>query len=63
MNIRQAPVDAVVAESELGVVDAEEMQYCDVNVVDFGGLESIEWLVAPSITFTGDHTRSDAAAA
>src|SRR4051794_15465450 len=38
MHIRQAAVDPIVSDGELGVLDAEEIQDGRVNIINLGGM-------------------------
>ena len=63
MHVGQAAVDAVVAEGELGVVDAEQVQDRGVDVVDLGGCVAVGRLVAQLVAFARNDAALDAAAA
>jgi len=62
MHIREAAIDAVVSEDELGVVDPEEMQDRRVKVIDFRRVLAVARLVAPLVAFPGDDAALDASA-
>src|SRR5688572_6469229 len=49
VHVCQAAVHAVVAEDELLVIDAEQVQDRGMNVVDLRGFAAIERLVAPFV--------------
>src|SRR5439155_3011447 len=63
MHIGQTPVDAVVAEGELGVVHAQEVQDGGVDVMDGGWVLAIEGFVTPLIALAPGDPGFDAAAA
>ena len=63
VHIRQAAVDAVVAEGEFGVVDAQLVQDGGVDVVNGGGIAAVQRFVSPLVAFARDGAAFDAAAA
>ena len=62
MDIGEAAVDTVMADSEALVVNTQEMQHCGVNVVNLRGIFSVHGLVPPLVTFAGSDATLDAAA-
>src|SRR5262249_52589720 len=60
MNIGQAPVDAVVPERELFVVDAEKVEQGGMDVVAIS--RGFRGLVGPLVAFTVGDAAFDAAA-
>ena len=63
VDVGQAPVDAIVAHAELGVVDTEEVEDGGVDVVDLGGGGAHEGFVSPLIALSSGDAALDAAAA
>ena len=49
MNISQAAIDTVGADSESCVIDAQQVQDGGVHIIDLSGLIAIERFVAPFI--------------
>ena len=60
MHIGQPPVDAVVAERQFLVVDAEQMQNRRVHIVAIGRI--VGGFVGPFVAFAVSHAAFDAAA-
>jgi hypothetical protein len=63
MHIREAAVDAVVADGELLVIDAEQVHHRGVDVVAGRRIGAVERLVAPLVALAGGDAALDAAAA
>ncbi len=63
MYIREAAVDAVVADGELLVIDTKQMHHGGVDIVAGRRISAIKWFVAPLITFARSHAALDATAA
>src|SRR5438093_900900 len=63
VHVREPAVDAVVAKSKLGVIDAEQPQDRRMHVIDFRRVLAVERLVTPLIARTVTHATLDAAAA
>ena len=63
MHVGEAAVDAVVADGELRVVDAQQVQDGGVDVVDLGGVFAVERFVAPLVGEAVSRASFDAAAA
>ena len=62
MDIGEAAVDTVMADSEALVVNTQEMQHGGMDVVNLRGIFSVQGLVTPLVTFAGSDTTLDAAA-
>ena len=52
MDIRQAAVDAIVADGQPSMVDTKKFENRRVDIVDLGGVISIQWLVAERVAFS-----------
>ncbi len=63
MHVCEAAVDAVVADGELRVVDAQQVQDCGVDVVDLSGVFAVERFIAPLIGEAVSRASLDAPAA
>lgn len=50
MDIGQAPVNAIMADSELLVVDSQLVKDGGVDIVDSGWVVAIERFVSPVVT-------------
>ena len=63
MHIRQPAVDAVVADGEFFVIDAEEVHHGGVDVVAGRRIGAVERLVAPLVALASSDPSLNAAAA
>ena len=63
MHIRQAAVDAVVADGELFMINAEQVHQRGVDVVAGRRVGAVERLVAPLVAFACNDSALDATAA
>ena len=61
MDVGEPAVDAVLAEGESFVIDAEEVENGGVNVVALRGIGPVEGFVAPLIAFAVGHSTLDSA--
>lgn len=50
VDISQAPVNAVMADGELLVVDSQLVKDGGVDIVDSGWMVAIKWFVSPVVT-------------
>jgi len=62
MDVGQSPVDTVVADSELFMVNAEQVEHGGIHVVNLGGVFPVEWFVAPLVAFSMGYAALDATA-
>ena len=63
MHIGQPAVYSVVAERQGGVIDAEQVQYCGVDIVPLRKVFPVERFVAPLVTRPVTDTSFNSAAA
>src|SRR5437867_6350263 len=63
MHIGKSAVDAAVAEGELLVVEAEQVEHGGMDVVNGRGMVPVERLVAPRVAFAMSDAAADATAA
>ena len=63
MDVGQPPIDAVMPDGELGMVDPQEMKDRGVNIVNFGRISPIERFVAKRIARAVADSPTDPAAA
>ncbi len=62
MHVGQTAVDAIVAEGQPRVVDAQQVQDRGVDVVHQRGVSAIERLIAPLVALAMRYATTDAAA-
>ena len=62
MDIRQSSIDPVVPHREPFVINSQQVQDGGMNVIDLGGVISIERFVPPSVRRSMRDARFDAAA-
>ena len=63
MHIRQPPVDAVVADGELRMINAQQMHHRGMDVIACSRVRAIQRLVPPLVTLAGSDATLDPAAA
>src|SRR6266480_4408217 len=52
MHVRQPSINAIVPESEPGMIDSQQVQNGGMNVIDFCGMVPVKLFVAPFIAWS-----------
>lgn len=62
MNVRQTAVNSIVTDRQPFVIDPQLMQNRGMNVIDLGGLGTVQGLVSPWVRFPVSHAAADTTA-